>query len=192
LNWEAIGAIGEIIGAGAVVATLIILVAQIRHSTRAMEESNRLERVSAIDRHSESIGLWRGRLAENEDLARIWMMARDDEELDEVACLRFSNLWIDFTNTQRANFVRARAVGASGLARQAVFSVASEANQSATTLAEWKMNRAWHELESPEFADLVDDAIRELGSQSNSRLAVAGDLPNRERSAADEESAEST
>jgi len=34
VNWEAIGAIGEIIGATAVVATLIYLAIQIRHSTR--------------------------------------------------------------------------------------------------------------------------------------------------------------
>jgi hypothetical protein len=34
LNWEAIGAIGEIVGAFAVVATLFYLAQQVRHSTR--------------------------------------------------------------------------------------------------------------------------------------------------------------
>jgi len=33
MNWEAIGAVGEILGAAAVVATLIYLAIQIRHST---------------------------------------------------------------------------------------------------------------------------------------------------------------
>ena len=72
MNWEAIGAIDELIGAGAVLLTLIILVRQVSHSTNAMLESNRLERASAIDRHSDSIGRWRGRLIENADLAQIW------------------------------------------------------------------------------------------------------------------------
>ncbi len=55
MNWDAIGAIGELIGALAVVITLVFLVLQVRHNTRAMNESNRLERASAIDRHADSI-----------------------------------------------------------------------------------------------------------------------------------------
>ena len=39
MNWEAIGAVGETVGALAVLITLIILVVQIRHSARAMDES---------------------------------------------------------------------------------------------------------------------------------------------------------
>lgn len=50
MTWEAIGAVGEMIGAGAVLLTLIILVFQVRHSTKTLEETNRLERAFAIDR----------------------------------------------------------------------------------------------------------------------------------------------
>lgn len=39
MNWEAIGAVGEILGAIAVLITLGYLAVQIRHSTRAMETS---------------------------------------------------------------------------------------------------------------------------------------------------------
>ncbi len=39
LNWEAIGAIGEIVGAVAVVITLIFLTIQLRHNTRSVDES---------------------------------------------------------------------------------------------------------------------------------------------------------
>ena len=174
MNWEAIGAIGEIIGAAAVLATLWILLIQVRHSTRAMEESNRLERVSAVDRHSESIGLWRGRLMEHEDLARIWTSARRGEPLDDVARFRLANLWIDFTNTQRANFVRARAVGAHGLARQAVLTVATESLESQTMMEEWVACRAWHALESPEYVELIESAMAEYRENPTPGIQVAG------------------
>ncbi len=179
MNWEAIGAVGEIVGAAAVVATLIILVFQIRDSTRATQESNRLERASALDRHSDSIGRWRGRLMENEDLMRIWHAAGKDEPLDAIARVRLSFVWIDFTNTQRANFVRARTVGAAGLARQAVLSVASEGRKSATMREEWGLNRIWHELESPEFVQLVDEAMAGLEAKTIAHMPVAGEIVGR-------------
>ena len=65
MNWDAIGAVGEIVGATAVVSTLIILIFQIRQSTKATLESNQLERAVAIDRHSDSIARWRGRIINN-------------------------------------------------------------------------------------------------------------------------------
>ncbi len=37
MNWEAVGAIGEIVGAGAVFATLIYLAVQIRQNTRSLK-----------------------------------------------------------------------------------------------------------------------------------------------------------
>jgi len=37
MNWEAIGAIGEIIGAAAVLGSLIYLAVQIRQNTRSVE-----------------------------------------------------------------------------------------------------------------------------------------------------------
>lgn len=41
MNWEAVGAIGEILGALAVVITLIFLTIQLRYNTRAVEESRK-------------------------------------------------------------------------------------------------------------------------------------------------------
>ena len=156
MNWEAIGAIGELVGAGAVLLTLIILVRQVRHSTNAIVESNRLERAFAIDRHSDSIGRWRGRLIENEDLARVWVTGLKDGDLDEIEKIRLNNLWIDFANTQRANFIRATTVGEIGLARQAVMSVAAEKNVSQLFQNEWNTGRPWNALASPEFVELVE------------------------------------
>jgi len=40
MNWEAISAVGEIVGATAVVVTLIYLAVQVRHGTKATQASN--------------------------------------------------------------------------------------------------------------------------------------------------------
>ena len=48
MNWEAIGAIGEITGAIAVVITLIYLASQVRHAKNAAADTNRLERSRGV------------------------------------------------------------------------------------------------------------------------------------------------
>lgn len=48
MNWDAIGAIGEITGAIAVVLTLVYLASQVRHAKNAAADTNRLERSKGV------------------------------------------------------------------------------------------------------------------------------------------------
>ena len=48
MNWEAIGALGEIVGALAVVLTLAYLAIQVRHAKEAAADTNRLERSKGV------------------------------------------------------------------------------------------------------------------------------------------------
>ena len=48
MNWEAIGALGEIVGALAVVLTLAYLAIQVRHAKEASADTNRLERSKGV------------------------------------------------------------------------------------------------------------------------------------------------
>ena len=84
MNWEAIGAIGEVVGAAAVVITLLVLVVQVRQNNRGLEESNRLNRAATIDRHADSISRWRGRLMENTELSRIWLSAVEGKVVNKL------------------------------------------------------------------------------------------------------------
>lgn len=61
MNWDAIGAAGEVLGALAVVFTLLYLALQVRDSKKATADSNRLER---------AVGVREGMLAaaQNDDL----------------------------------------------------------------------------------------------------------------------------
>ncbi len=54
MNWEAIGAVGEIVGAAAVVVTLIYLAAQVRQNTKSMDESRDLALAQAYENRSQT------------------------------------------------------------------------------------------------------------------------------------------
>lgn len=82
MNWDAIGAIGEIVGATAVFASLVYLAVQIRNQ-------NRESRVSAM--HDISVGFREAILPmASEDMATIFVKAnRDYDSLTDVEAMRF-------------------------------------------------------------------------------------------------------
>lgn len=82
MNWDAIGAIGEIVGAVAVVATLGYLAAQTRLS-------NRLARANTILQLQAENRAHRNALSHDEDLARIVMKAIAGEELTNLELFRY-------------------------------------------------------------------------------------------------------
>ena len=159
---ELLGNLGEFFGSLAVMVTLIILLVQVRQSAKAVEESNRLQRAATVDRHSDSISHWRSVITSDESLAEIWHRARTGEKLNEVERLRLNFLFINFANTQRANYTRAITVGETGLARQAVIAVAREVMLSDLMREEWAMIATWTRLASPDFVDEVIRMIEEM------------------------------
>ncbi len=91
-----------------------------------MIEANALQKAAAISKHAESIGIWRSQFIQSRDTMTLWLAMRDGKELDRVDVARFDNIWVNFVNTQRSNFVGANVVKEKGLAAQAARSVAVE------------------------------------------------------------------
>jgi hypothetical protein len=48
MDWEAIGAIGEVIGAAAVVVTLVYLAVQVRHAKSATADQSRIYQATGV------------------------------------------------------------------------------------------------------------------------------------------------
>ncbi len=48
MNWDAIGAVGEIVGAAGVILSLVYLAAQIRHNTKQVDEAGRSHRLETL------------------------------------------------------------------------------------------------------------------------------------------------
>jgi hypothetical protein len=93
MNWDAIGAIAELLGAVGVIASLIYLAKQIRHSGEQMQENTRAARSAAYQQFENSIHDRAMSQVTVPGLARIVMLGMSDlEQLDEEEGQQFA-LW---------------------------------------------------------------------------------------------------
>jgi hypothetical protein len=93
MNWTAIGAIGEVLGAVAVVLSLVYVAAQVRHNTGAL---NRAASADAIA----SIRQWNQSLIDDPEIVRIFSQGVVDMNgLDEDGRARFVVLILNFLKT---------------------------------------------------------------------------------------------
>lgn len=83
MNWDAIGAVGEVIGALAVFLTLGYLAVQIRQNTKAV-------RASALDSSVNAVNAVRVAMFESAEVAKIYGKGLENpEELDDDEKVRF-------------------------------------------------------------------------------------------------------
>ena len=68
MNWEAIGAVGEVLGAIGVIVTLGYLAVRIRQNTRQLDQNNLSVRSSSSHAAQSTIGEFASAIAENEAL----------------------------------------------------------------------------------------------------------------------------
>ena len=102
MNWDAIGAIGEIIGAVAVVATLLYLSAQIRQSNRATKSASIQEAATAMNELN-------GWVVGDESLARIYRVGLANyADLNEDEAVRFSLLMLSAFHVFETIFLQNR------------------------------------------------------------------------------------
>lgn len=83
MNWEAMGTIAEVVGAIAVVLSLIYVATQIKQNTAA-------SRAQSINQINSQYGALMSQIAMNADLAHIYRKATDGEELDPEESVRYT------------------------------------------------------------------------------------------------------
>ena len=111
MNWEAIGSIGEIIGAFAVFASLMYLAVQIKHSNNAMK-------AQAFQERSNALQDLRMRVAESDTLSRIQsLVIENNGQGTEVVKDAVDSLTLTEFNQFR-NFLTAHAYRLQNLIRQ--------------------------------------------------------------------------
>ncbi len=89
MNWEAVGAIGEVLGAVTVVATLFYLSRQIRQNSQALDRSNEYARANSIHQTNLHFSHVEAQLAQDADLASIYHRALGGAPLDKTETIRF-------------------------------------------------------------------------------------------------------
>ena len=84
MNWEAVGAVGELLGAGAVVATIAYLAIQVRQS-KSMLQTNQNLAIGQAYQHRTSITSdnFRAQLANHDPISIRVKMARGEELTEE-------------------------------------------------------------------------------------------------------------
>jgi len=154
MNWDALGAIGELIGAGVTVVTLLYLALQIRHNKEAMQASTELEasiQLSAVS----------ARTADNPDLRRIWdLVATNDPELTLAEAIHFTwhmavimhmyeGVWEQFQK---------------GLVSDRIW---KEYERSGSAVLRTPLMKTWWKKRiaaySPEFYDYFDEVLEKVG-----------------------------
>jgi len=92
MNWDAIGAIGEVIGAVAVVVTLLYVARQIHQANAQTQARARYSFIDAYGRMNSSI-------TESKEVASIFRRGLNGEEFDEDEHIQFFALLGQFLNT---------------------------------------------------------------------------------------------
>ena len=84
MNWEALGALGEIIGAVAVIATLYYLSQQIKMNSEEITKSRDAQRAQSTYSTNEMwIKVWQP-LMQDSELAELYLKAINGGQLDHV------------------------------------------------------------------------------------------------------------
>ena len=78
MNWEAIGAIGEVVGAFGVIATLGYLAFQIRQNTKQLTLNELASRVAVANASATALRVERRSAYESAELAELWLRGMSD------------------------------------------------------------------------------------------------------------------
>jgi len=93
MNWEAISAIGDIIGAIGVVISLVYVAMQVNHNTRAMMAQSAREAVAAMRDFNKS-------MVEDPEISRIFRLGAENlSDLNEEERGRFGHILFNFFKT---------------------------------------------------------------------------------------------
>ena len=147
LNWDALGAIGEVIGAVAVLATLIYLAVQTRQNTRAVQHA-------ASRGVMEDANAWRFRVVENPEISEFLRAGlRDPDSLSANDKYRFRML----LDSLVFHWQHAVAAGEA-------LPIANITRMLGTPGGAWYWSRAKDVL-TPEFIEYVDGLLADPNSE---------------------------
>jgi len=169
VSWEALGALGEIGGALAVIATLYLLYKQIRLNTKELERANLHQSAqSTMSNNALYVQIWQP-LMQDAELADIYLRAIKGEVLSEIDSLRFS-VYINtvFALGEAAYFQTRSGIGFDELSDDAV-EVIDVLNVYMCKLLGTETGKVWFESDAPslyteEFLRVVGNAREKLQS----------------------------
>ena len=162
MDWEAAGAIGEILGALTVVATLYYLARQIRQNSASLDRANEFAHASAIHESNALYVQLYAPVIQDPEMASIYHRALAGERLDETEATRFSlfvktyMVWAEDLYYQQEAQLGFAAVSEMGVL-DTIAPYASKLLSTHAGKAWWQLD-ARHHLSAP-FFDVVDREV---------------------------------
>ena len=169
MNWDAIGAIGEVLGALGVIATLLYLAVQIRQNTRAVRASTHQGVTDSITGFTET-------LCSNDELARIWQKGSQSyEDLDDGERFRYNLAMLTLFRRFENTFFQTRAgtlppEAWEGFRRGLMSILADDGAREAWRLFPERFNPEFREWADSELQRIEGDAEQGHGSGDASIL----------------------
>ena len=109
MNWEAIGAIGEIVGAVAVLGTLYYLAAQIRTQNQQLEKSNDHARAqTSVHINDQALSVF-DTLMRDKEFVRIYDKGINNQPLDKLEAIQFTSFITRFFGLCESNVTASKA-----------------------------------------------------------------------------------
>ena len=166
MNWDAIGAIGEIAGAAGVILTLFYLTKQIRQNSHSVDRANDHARADSISTICGNYTEIFSELARDKELAAIYAKAVEGEALDIVEAVRIS-AWVNmfFAWCENMLFQHLHTLGYDSLDGQLVLdTIAPYVRKliSIESVEKWWVEDGVH-LFTKEFYEYVESVRHELG-----------------------------
>ena len=158
MNWDAIGAVGEIVGAFAVVVSLVYVAAQIRHNTAAVRVSTH-QGLLANQTAAQNIP------AANPQVAELWQRADEDYDgLKPADKKQFTVFCLNMFNTfQSARFSYEADLLPAEVWEAWVRGYAAVMGSSSGVRREWGVLR---ELYTPNIRHVIDGIISEIDASA--------------------------
>lgn len=160
MNWNALGAVAELVGALGVVASLAYLAVQIRQNTQHIDFNTRAIRASTFQSFSDTFGHFEDILLENRDLGQAWVKGLDDEEeLDSSEWILFNNLAHKFFRMYEVLFLQYEA----GLVERSLFESAHRFPDQ--LLVRQGLRAYWSRRQgryAEEFVEYISEKLRSL------------------------------
>jgi hypothetical protein len=100
MEWQAVSAVAEALGAAGVIVTLAYLAVQVRQNSRLLERSAEATRVTADDAVVENFNEWRAMVVANPEVSELFIRGMEDtDQLDANERHRFNHMLATFTWT---------------------------------------------------------------------------------------------
>jgi len=161
MNWDAIGAIAETLGAVGVIASLVYLASQIRQSRDQMHQNTQALRGSSYQQLFQSIDSIAQSSSDSPDKERAVRLGRlDYSQLDEEDAFRFDN-WIMGLLLAWENAEYQHRVGMLDKDRRMLHLRQLKATVLLPGVTQWWRKSPFFEVLSPEFVALVEEILGE-------------------------------